>query len=93
MFEYDGKTYCMRELYNMMQEANQYAQNHCWCCDKEFEMGEQVVQIPVQAGLYCVDCGQSLMKALVVDAEEVKVEEETQGEESKENCSQNSGCD
>ena len=74
MFEYNGQTYCLRELHNMVKQANQYAQNHCWCCDKEFEMGEQVVTIPVQDGLYCIDCAQNLMKALVVDAEEVKVE-------------------
>lgn len=92
MFEYNGQTYCLRELYNMMKEANRYAQNHCWCCDKEFEMGEQVVTIPIQNGLYCIDCAQNLMKALVVDAEEVKVEEEGE-EERKENIPMDSGSD
>ena len=82
MFEYNGQTYCLRELHNMVKQANQYAQNHCWCCDKEFEMGEQVVTIPVQDGLYCIDCAQNLMKALVVDAEENKVENKEEEEPS-----------
>lgn len=81
MFEYNGQTFDLKELCTMMERAMQYAQDHCWCCDKEFEMGEQVVQIPVQQGLYCIDCAKNLMQALVVDAEEVKVEEVEEGEE------------
>lgn len=92
MFEYNGQEYYLRELYKMMKEASQYMNDHCWCCDKEFEMGEQVVQIPVQAGLYCMDCAKNLMDALVVDAEEVKVEEATQGEEDREEENKQEGC-
>lgn len=93
MFEYNGQTYCLRELHNMMKQANRYAQNHCWCCDKEFKMGEQVVTIPIQDGLYCVDCAQNLINALVVDAEEVKVEEAKGEEEREEDIPMDSGSD
>ena len=82
MFKYNGQTYCIREINKMMKEAQQYAQTHCWCCDKEFQMGEQIVTIPVQDGLYCRECAESLMKVLVIDSEETVVKD---SEEQKDN--------
>ena len=45
MFEYNGQTFDLKELCTMMEQAMQYGQNHCWYCDKQFTMGEQITTI------------------------------------------------